>query len=105
MKPSSFLINVARGPLVDEVALHRALAEGWIAGAGVDVMEQEPPDWSNPLLPLDSFVVTSHVAFYSEESVARLQELATTQVAMVLGGQRPTFPVNPEVLQGPRLHL
>ncbi|MCL4371177.1 MAG: C-terminal binding protein [Chloroflexi bacterium] len=102
MKPGAFLINVARGPLVDERALYKALTQGWIAGAGVDVMEKEPPDPDNPLLPLDNFVVTSHAAFYSEESVARLQELATQQVAMVLRGERPTFAVNPEVLSGPR---
>jgi D-3-phosphoglycerate dehydrogenase len=102
MKPSVFLINVARGPLVDEKALYTALTEGWIAGAAVDVMEKEPPDWDNPLLPLDNFVVTSHAAFYSEESIARLQELATQQVALVLQGKFPTTPVNPEVLSGPR---
>lgn len=102
MRPEAFLINVARGPLVDEQALYRALSEGWIASAGVDVMESEPPDWGNPLLPLPNFVVTSHAAFYSEESIARLQELATRQVAMVLRGERPTFLVNPEAISKAR---
>ena len=71
MKDTAFLVNTARGPIIDESALSRALAEGWIAGAGIDVLAQEPPEPANPLLELDSAIVTPHASFYSEESDRR----------------------------------
>jgi len=66
MRPKSVLINTARGPIVDQQALVRALAEGWIAAAGLDVLETEPPDPTDPLLRLDNVVLTPHIASYSD---------------------------------------
>jgi len=76
MKPNAILINTVRGPIIDDRALHRALNEGWIAGAGLDDIEEEPAkvrDWraDNPLFSLDNVVITPHAAYYSEEGSAR----------------------------------
>ena len=68
MQPRAVLINTSRGPVIDEVALIRALKEGWIAAAGLDVLEQEPPRVDNPLLQLDNVVLTPHIAGYSDDS-------------------------------------
>ncbi len=98
MKPTAYLINAARGPIVDEAALHTALSEGWIAGAGLDNMIKEPPDWDNPLLDLENVIFTPHVAFYSERSLEELLRTAATYMCRVLTGHRPSACVNPEVL-------
>ena len=66
MKPRAILINTSRGPVVDEAALFRALTEGWIAAAGIDVLEQEPPPADNPLFSLDNVVITPHIAGYTD---------------------------------------
>ena len=98
MKPTAILVNTARGKVVDEEALMRALREGWIAGAGLDVLEQEPPDPANPLLRMPNVVVTPHMASYSNEgNVARRRRLGS-DIAAVLTGQRPPHVVNPAVL-------
>lgn len=94
MKPTAYLINTARGPIVDETALARALRDGWIAGAALDVLESEPPRPDNPLLGLETVILTPHVAFYSEESVRDLQRKAAEEVARVLAGEPPRSPVN-----------
>jgi phosphoglycerate dehydrogenase-like enzyme len=98
MKPSAYLVNTARGAVIDQAALARALREGWIAGAAVDVVvpERLPPD--HPLLGLPNLIVTPHVAYYSEESLLALGRLAAENVAAVLAGTRPASTVNPEVL-------
>jgi D-3-phosphoglycerate dehydrogenase len=98
VKPGAFLINTARGPLVDEQSLADALDEGRLAGAGLDVMSQEPPPADSPLLGRDNVILTPHVAFYSEESLVELQAKAAQEVARVLSGEPPRYPVNPEVL-------
>jgi D-3-phosphoglycerate dehydrogenase len=99
MKPTAILINTARGPIVDDDALHRALSEGWIAGAGLDDIDEEPakvrgwrPD--NPLLRLDNVVITPHAAYYSEESVGTVRRFAAEEVVRVLNGEPPLSPVN-----------
>jgi D-3-phosphoglycerate dehydrogenase / 2-oxoglutarate reductase len=98
MKPSAYLINTARGPIIDEAALANALDQRHLAGAALDVMEQEPPSGS-PLLGLrDNVIVTPHTSFYSEESLIDLQTKAAEEVVRVLSGQAPRNPVNPEVL-------
>jgi len=97
MKPSAYLINTARGPIVDEQALIRALREGWIAGAGLDVMEQEPPDADNPLLRMDNVIVTPHCAGVSDRANYNIKKKAAENVRRVLSGRWPDSVVNPEV--------
>jgi len=67
MKKTAYLINTSRGPIVDEKALYQALKNRWIAGAALDVMEKEPPDWNSSLLQLDNLIITPHISFYSED--------------------------------------
>jgi D-3-phosphoglycerate dehydrogenase len=98
MKPTSILINTARGPLVDEVALTRALKDHWIAAAGLDVFETEPPDLNQELFSLPNVVITDHAGWHSVEAMSELKRRAAEQVVLVLTGKRPTSPVNPEVL-------
>jgi D-3-phosphoglycerate dehydrogenase / 2-oxoglutarate reductase len=105
MKPTAYLINTSRGALVDEDALRRAVTEGWIAGAGLDVLSQEPPPAGHPLIAVDGIVVTPHAAFYSEASIAELQHKAARNVATVLRGEVPATVVNREVLDAPQLRL
>ncbi len=102
MKPTAFLINTARGAIVDPDALCLALRDGWIAGAALDVFEPERLPVDHPLLALPNLIATPHVAFYSEESVRELQVQAAQNVAAVLSGRRPLSVVNPEVLALPR---
>lgn len=99
MKPTATLINTSRGPIVDEAALVRALSEGWIAAAALDVLEREPPDPSHPLLAMENAIVTPHVAFASEAAVADLRTRATEHVVQVLRGEVPGNLVNPAVLE------
>ncbi len=103
MKPTAFLINTARGGIVDTTALTEALRNGDIAGAGLDVLETEPPESDTELLTLENVVVTPHVAFISEESILDLEVTAARCVAQVLTGQLPESIVNPSVLKQPNL--
>jgi len=100
MKRTAYLVNTARGPIIDEAALAAALDAGEIAGAALDVMAQEPPPAGSPLFGRDNVIVTPHTSFYSEESLVELQTKAAQEVVAVLTGQPPRHPVNPEVLQG-----
>jgi D-3-phosphoglycerate dehydrogenase / 2-oxoglutarate reductase len=97
MKSSAFLINCARGAIVDETALVSAIEEGWIAGAGLDVLETEPPAANNPLLNLPSVILTPHSAAYSEESFRDVRRRAAEAIVRVLRGGWPRSVVNPEV--------
>ncbi|RME43614.1 MAG: C-terminal binding protein [Caldilineae bacterium] len=99
MKPGALLINTARGPLVDDHALAAALDAGHLAGAALDVMPVEPPPPDSPLLGRDNVILTPHTAFYSEESLLDLQTKAAQDVARVLQGETPRYPVNPQVLE------
>lgn len=105
MKPTAYLINTARGPIVDEAALHRALTEGWIAGAGLDVLATEPAEAGHPLLALENAIVTPHAAFYSEASIEELTRKAAERVVAVLRGELPPCIVNPAVVQRPGCRL
>lgn len=96
MKPTAVLINACRGPVVNEKALYRALRAGRIAGAGLDVLEEEPTPSDNPLFQLDNVVITPHMAGWSDETNLRAAEFAFTNIRRVLGGQPPESLVTPE---------
>ena len=98
MKPTAILINTARGALVDERALIDALEAGAIAGAALDVLEQEPPRRDNPLLNMENVVVTPHVASATTRMRPESRRRAAREVAMVLQGRWPMSCVNPTVL-------
>ena len=101
MKPGAVIVNTSRGPVVDEAALARALDAKQIAGAALDVMEQEPPV-NSPLFGRDNVILTPHTSFYSVESLEELQTKAAEEVVRVLSGQPPRNPVNPEALAASR---
>ncbi|MCK4447117.1 MAG: C-terminal binding protein [Candidatus Marinimicrobia bacterium] len=100
MKKTAFLINTSRGSLINEEDLYNALNEKWIAGAGLDVLEEIPINSDYKLLKLGNLVITPHAAFYSEDSLRDLQRIAAVGVAQVLKGEIPSFLVNKEVLKG-----
>jgi D-3-phosphoglycerate dehydrogenase / 2-oxoglutarate reductase len=93
MKPGAVLVNTARGGLVDLDALLAALREGQIGAAALDVLDQEPPRADRFVSNLPNLLVTPHMAYYSEESIAESQRKAATQVIKVLTGVRPDYPV------------
>ncbi|ADJ16159.1 C-terminal binding protein [Halalkalicoccus jeotgali] len=92
MRDDAVLVNTARGAVVDTTALAAAIEDGGIAGAGLDVMPEEPPEES-ALFGLEDVVLTPHVAWYSEESIAELRETVVRDVLSVLSGEEPTNPV------------
>jgi D-3-phosphoglycerate dehydrogenase len=98
MKSSAFLVNTARGALVDTVALTTALKRGRLAGAALDVLESEPPPDDLELRRLPNVILTPHSAFYSEESLIESQTRAAEEVARVLRGERPLSLVNADAL-------
>jgi D-3-phosphoglycerate dehydrogenase len=93
MKKTAYLINTARGPIIDETALAAALDSGQIAGAALDVMTQEPPV-NSPLIGNRKAIITPHTSFYSDESLVELQTKASQEVASVLTGKAARNPVN-----------
>lgn len=97
MKSRAVLINTSRGPIIDEQALFRALKEGWIAAAGLDVLDPEPPDPGNPLLQLDNVVITPHIAGYSDETVNHAWRLSVETALDFAQGKLPRSYVNPQV--------
>ena len=99
MKRSAFLINTSRGPVVDEAALVKALREGMIAGAALDVLEKEPPAPDNPLLQMPNVIITPHAAYYSRRSSEEQHTRMGEEAARVLSGRYPRSLVNPEVKQ------
>jgi D-3-phosphoglycerate dehydrogenase len=97
MKKGAYVINTARGGIVNEQALYRALCAGHIAGAALDVWEVEPPDPADPLLNHPQVIATPHYAGTTEESLYRVGMAAVAEVLRVLRGEPPQNPVNPEV--------
>jgi D-3-phosphoglycerate dehydrogenase / 2-oxoglutarate reductase len=97
MKPTAILINTSRGPVVDERALAQALKDKRLAGAALDVWEQEPLAADHPLLAMDNVIATPHAAYFSSPAVAQVPRRCGEEVARVLTGQRPLNVVNPEV--------
>jgi len=98
MKRTAYLVNASRGPVVNEAALVQALREGWIAGAGLDVYEEEPKVHPG-LLSLPNVVLAPHIASASAETRVKMSSLAVENCLAVLAGKRPATPVNPEVLK------
>jgi D-3-phosphoglycerate dehydrogenase / 2-oxoglutarate reductase len=93
MKKGAFVINTARGPLIDEPALIAALDSGDLGGAGLDVVATEPLAKDSPLIGRDNVILTPHTAFYSVEALVELQTKCATDVARVLSGEKPVYPV------------
>jgi D-3-phosphoglycerate dehydrogenase len=99
LQPEAVITNTARGPIIDEQALYQALVTGKIAAAGLDDLEEEPakirgwrPD--NPLIHLPNVIVTPHAAWYSEQAAEEVKRISASEIARVLSGQRPLYPVN-----------
>lgn len=103
MKPTALLVNTARGGIVDTAALVRALREGWIAGAALDTLEQEPIPQDSPLLSVPNVILSPHASWYSDQSVPELKRKTAEIAVAVLRGQRPSSVVNPDVFASPAL--
>ena len=98
MKPTAYLVNTARGPLVDQVALTHALQTGQIAGAALDVLEKEPPDEADPIYRLPNVICFPHIGTATNETRRAMRQFAIENLLAVLAGKRPAAPVNPQVL-------
>jgi D-3-phosphoglycerate dehydrogenase len=97
MKPEVYIINTARGALINEVSLIKAIREKRISGVALDVVTQEPVPSDHPLLQFDNVIITPHIAWYSEESLEEARLKGAEDVVKVLKGDLPKYPVNPEV--------
>ena len=93
MKQGALIVNTARGPLIDEAALVAALDSGQVGGAALDVLATEPPARDSPLLGRDNVILSPHTAFYSVDALDELQTKCATDVARVLSGEKPVYPV------------
>jgi D-3-phosphoglycerate dehydrogenase len=105
IKPGAILTNAARGPIIDEQALYRALLRGQIAAAGLDDLEEEPAkirNWipTNPLIHLSNVIVTPHTAWYSEQAAEDVKRISASEIARVLSGGKPHYPVNEPKFKG-----
>ena len=98
MKPTAYLVNTARGPLIDQVALTKALQSNQIAGAALDVLEEEPPAEDDPIFTLPNIICFPHIGTATEETRRAMRELAVQNLIAVITGEKPSAPVNPEVL-------
>ncbi|GAA5065589.1 D-3-phosphoglycerate dehydrogenase [Thermocatellispora tengchongensis] len=99
MKPTAVLVNTAPGPIVEDTAIHQALAEGWTAGAALDDLEEEPAKRRgrrprDPLFTLPNVIITPHAAYYSEQAIATVRRIAAQEAVRVLTGQPARYPVN-----------
>ena len=98
MKPTAWFLNVGRGNTVDEPALIRALHEGWIRGAGLDVLAEEPPRQDNPILQMRNVILAAHTASASSRAETLRRRRAGQEIALALQGKWPMSCVNPSVL-------
>jgi phosphoglycerate dehydrogenase-like enzyme len=103
MKPTAFLVNTARGPILDQAAVITALQEGWIAGAGLDVFEQEPLPVPHPLAELDNVILAPHAIAWTDQMARGNSLLACQNVLAVLRGEPPLYPVNREAMERPAM--
>lgn len=94
MKPSAYFVNVARGGIVDEAGLEKALREKWIAGAGLDVLEKEPMPENHFLKKYDNVILSPHIAWYSEEAAREMKRKCAEEAVAFLQGRPPRYPVN-----------
>ena len=94
MKPTAILVNTARGAIVQAEALARACREGWIAGAGIDVFEKEPPDENFVLRGIPNIILTPHLAWYSEDAGLSIRQKIMEDIRRFLEGRPPRFPIN-----------
>jgi D-3-phosphoglycerate dehydrogenase len=99
MKRNAYLINTSRAGIVDQKALFKALKEEWIAGAGLDVFEKEPPEPSNPLLSLANLISSPHIGWYAEDTRSEAAKKGAQEIVRILNGERPLNIVNTEILQ------
>ena len=100
MKPNAYLINVSRGPVIDEAALIRVLQAGHLAGTGLDVFEIEPPEPDNPLLQMDNVIATPHVASNTPQGSYRMSQGVVDQILQLFGGERPAHLIDPTAWPG-----
>ncbi len=98
MKRNAVIVNTSRGPVIEQKALVKALEQGWIAGAALDVLEKEPPEADNPLKRMDNVILNPHAGFYSEEGTEDLRCSAALEARKVLTGRQPDNLVNRDVL-------
>jgi phosphoglycerate dehydrogenase-like enzyme len=103
MKPAAYLINTARGALIDEAALCKALHERWIAGAALDAFINEPLAADHPLRKAPNVLLTPHLASFARETGERVSMCAAKAIVDLVQGCRPEFVVNPEVFKSPAL--
>ncbi len=101
MKPTAYIINTSRGPVIDEAALIKALKENWIQGAGIDVFEQEPASGDNPLFKLENVIVTPHSIAMTDEFYITMWELIAKQIRQMIDGEKPATLFSPEVWDKP----
>jgi phosphoglycerate dehydrogenase-like enzyme len=100
LKPTAVLVNTARGGIVDEAAVAEAVKAGRLAGAGLDVVVEEPLKPEHPLNGVPNIILTPHMAGVTEEAMMRMAQDSAEDILRVLRGERPKFPVNREVLKG-----
>ena len=101
MKPTAYLINTARGPVVDQIALYDALSSGRIAGAGLDVMDPEPSAAYEPIARLNNVVLAPHALGWTDQMFAEMARINAAAIRAVARGKAPEFVVNKEVLSAP----
>jgi D-3-phosphoglycerate dehydrogenase len=97
MKPTAYVINTARGSLIDEKALGEAISQGYVAGAGLDVLETESVSPDHPLLKFDKIIVTAHGAHYSESSALEIRRRPFEEISRIIDRKWPRCLLNPQV--------
>ncbi|MHB8581380.1 MAG: C-terminal binding protein [Ignavibacteriaceae bacterium] len=94
MKSEAIIVNTARGGIIDAEALAKACKEKWIAGAGIDVYEKEPPPYNFPLIGLENVILTPHLSWYSEDAGWDIRKKIVEDVSRFVNGEKPRFPIN-----------